>query len=158
MQFLGNLIVRAVPVLLGLVLAFVAAGLFLGFGFYAEVVDPVFDVDPRIRHDGVIVLLTGLAWSPFIAAAAMGPALVIIAVAEVLKLRGLVTNTLAGGMVALFVYWAGHGSADPSGSAGRSLSDGALIVLLATGFIGGLVYWLIAGRSAGKWLEKPAIS
>jgi hypothetical protein len=26
---------------------------------------------------------------------------------------------------------------------------------MATGFIGGFVYWLVAGRKAGRWLVTP---
>lgn len=150
MLSLGNLIVRLVPIFFALLLAFVAAGIFIGYGFYAGVIDPAFEYDPYLRSDGFIVFLTGVVWSPFIAAVALGPALIIIALAEFLKMRSLIANLLAGGLVALFVFWAEF---DTSSVAG--LTEGPLLVVTATGFIGAFVYWLVAGRNAGKWLERP---
>ena len=147
---LGHLIVRLVPIFLGLVLAFLAAGVFIGYGFYAGVIDPAFDIDPHLRGDSLIVLLTGAVWSPFIAAVALGPALIIIAMAEFLKMRSLIANLVAGALASLFVFWAEFDTSTVTG-----LTEGPLLVVLATGFIGAFAYWLVAGRNAGKWLERP---
>ncbi|MCB1463803.1 MAG: hypothetical protein KDJ90_15605 [Nitratireductor sp.] len=150
MRSFGNLIVRMVPIALGLAFAFLAAGLFFGFGFYSNYLDPAFEVDPGLRHDGFVVFVTGLIWSPFLAGAALGPALVLIAIAEWQHLRGLVSNVVLGGLAALLAFWI-HFDFDPR----YGFSDGALVVVLAAGFIGGFCYWLVAGRNAGKWLENP---
>ena len=150
MQFLGHLIVRLVPIVTGLVLAFVGAGVFLGFGFYSEMIDPVFQPDAGTPASGVIVFLLAVLWSPFIAAAAIGPAAVLIVLAEWLRLRGLVSNVVLGGLAALLAFWI-HFDLAP----GMKLSDGTLVVVAATGFIAGFFYWLVAGRSAGKWLDRP---
>jgi hypothetical protein len=147
---IANLIIRLVPIIFGLLLAFLAAGLFLGYGFYSNVIDPAFEIDPQLRHDGFIVFVTGLAWSPFIAIAALGPAAIIIAIAEILNLRSLIANVLAGGLVSLIAFWSSSQASSFNG-----LSDGPLIVVTATGFIGGFVYWLVAGRKAGRWLVTP---
>lgn len=58
---------------------------------------------------------------------------------------------MLGGLAALLSFWF-----RVDFSAQASISDGTLVVLLATGFIGGFFYWLVAGRNAGKWLESPA--
>ena len=149
MRFIGNLIVRLVAIGLGLVFAYLCCGLFIGMGFYAEMVRPAID-PPASGGEGVIAILSGLIWSPIVAMAATGPALALIAFAEPLRLRGLFANLVIGAIAALLSFWLATGRAlEPN------ISQGALAVLLATGFVGGFAYWLVAGRNAGRWLDPP---
>ena len=145
MQFLGHLIVRLVPIVFGLVLAFLAAGLLLGYGLYSIVNDPAFQPEPTFSADPFVYLF-GLLFSPLLAGAALGPAAVLIVIAEWLRLRGFTINVVLGGLTALFAFLINFDFAP-----GERLSDGTLVVVLALGFIGGFVYWAIAGRNAGKW-------
>lgn len=149
MQILGHLIVRLVSVFLGLILSILAAAMFLSMGIVRDVVDPTMQYHTGIGADGFLVPLLGLAASPFVAAAVLAPAAIVIAIAELMRWRGIVSNLLLGGMIAIFAGWQQFLLEDR-----QSLSDGTLVVLLAAGFVGGFVYWLIAGRQAGNWLES----
>lgn len=84
----------------------------------------------------------------FIGATAFVPASLAIILAEVLRLRALTYHVLAGGVIALAIVvatWMPH--------AGMAMGEAGLPVNwnldLAAGFIGGLVYWLLAGRGSG---------
>ena len=97
----------------------------------------------------VASLLVGLGWSPAIASAAFLPSLPVVAVTEWLRLRGMTTNIALGGVTALGVWWLNMDFATASARA-----NGALVVVLALGFVGGFCYWLVAGRNAGTWLDE----
>ena len=89
---------------------------------------------------------------PFLAAFfgyhAFGPAFVAILIAEYLALRDWLYHALAGAaatIAALVLAW----QRDLPG-AGNALP---ILSMVACGMVGGLAYWLVAGRSAGEWLH-----
>lgn len=83
-----------------------------------------------------------LSWiaSFFVGAVAAVPALILIIPAEAFGLRSLVLYLVLGAGIGLAAFLIGIGNAQPP----DDLPDGA-----AAGAIGGLIYWLIAGRRAG---------
>ena len=153
MTILGNLIVRLLTIAFGLFLAFAAAGVFVSFGmfggFFEEILLGFEDLsDGQFRSgDGLtamLVVLAGFLTSPFLMGAALLPAAIAIAIAELMRWRGMTINLVMGGLVALFAgLTASH----------QPVGEGTLVVLLATGFVGGFFYWLVAGRGSGRWLE-----
>lgn len=85
------------------------------------------------------------------------PAVVMILAGEVLGQRNWLFYALAGAAVGLAVvalFWqsslvvdgAGPVSHDPEFSASRLVA-----AMIGSGIVGGLAYWLCAGRSAGNW-------
>ncbi|MFZ1814944.1 MAG: hypothetical protein WBO55_12720 [Rhizobiaceae bacterium] len=151
MRHLGHLIVRLVSIGMGFVLAILAAALFLSLGIISDVVLPVMrDATGEPPQGGWITLLAGVIAWPWLAAAAAMPASILIAAGELMRWRGLVTNLVMGGLASLFAGWTWLGLEDP-----RQIGEGVLLVLASAGFVAGFVYWLVAGRAAGKWLETP---
>jgi hypothetical protein len=145
----GHFVVRFVWITIALAGAFLAAGIFLGLGYYGELIKA--DVLPReFTENGLVALAAGLILTPLIAISALGPALLLIAVAEVARLRGILVNLGLGAAVAIVVFSLQAGAARL-----MELSEGAMAVIMSAGIIAGAVYWLIAGRSAGAWLESP---
>jgi hypothetical protein len=70
------------------------------------------------------------------------PALVAVAVAEIFRIRSILYFLAIGGALGLAAdQLTGFAMVEPRSQ--------MLVVLLAGGFTGGLVYWLIAGRLAG---------
>lgn len=166
MQFLGHLIVRLLAVSFGLFTAMLAASLFLSAGIFGGMatefladlqwtiegdpyLEPV-DTSPLVT---LLVVVIGFFTSFHVAGLAALPMLLAVGLAEFMHWRGMTINLVLGGLVALATGLSVFGDAGGEGLP----SDGTLVVLLATGFVGGFFYWLIAGRSAGKWLDagKP---
>ncbi|MBS0241103.1 MAG: hypothetical protein JSS20_02920 [Proteobacteria bacterium] len=97
--------------------------------------------------DRVAVLLDlGLGFMSLAAAATVIPAVLLVIVGEVARIRSVLYYVLAGGIalavVPLMVRWGGP-SDQPMALAGNIWT-----VFATAGFAGGLVYWLIAGRTA----------
>ncbi|MFK7903428.1 MAG: hypothetical protein AB8B49_11375 [Nitratireductor sp.] len=170
MQFIGHLIIRLIAIILGVSLALLAAGLFISFGVFTGMFEQLFaDVeyvlDTELGNTNplvhMLVILAGVLSSINFASLAIIPIFVAITLAEGMRWQGLTINLILGGVVSLFT---GLSIVSPMQGTGNNLpssnlpSDGTLVVLLAAGFIGGFVYWLIAGRSAGKWLGKEPAS
>lgn len=148
MQLIGHLIVRLVIVTTGFVLAVIAAALFLSIGVVRDVVGPLIEYHSGIAADGLLVPVIGIISSPFLAATVLAPAAITIAVAELMRWGGLIINMVLGALISLYAGWRSL-ALEPD----LSLNQGVIIVLLAAGFCAGLVYWLIAGRRAGRWLD-----
>jgi hypothetical protein len=83
------------------------------------------------------------------AALAMLPALLVIALTEGFAWRSVIVYGVLGGVLALAL---GYGI-DFAGYLGGpdSIVAREREVLAASGIAGGLVYWLVAGRNAGAW-------
>ena len=169
---IGNLILRLVVIAFGLLLAMFAAGIFISIGMFSgwfrdflmEVHGPYGGPD-----DGTVAAFfigaVGIFTSFQVMAAAFLPSAIAIAIAELMRWTGLTINLVLGGLVALFTgvtmfAFPGRGPHGDPYAAEQAVaglpSEGTLIVLLATGFVAAFVYWLIAGRSAGKWMDRPA--
>jgi ABC-type uncharacterized transport system permease subunit len=148
MRFIGHLIARFVQILMGLIVAAIAAAVFLSVGLFRNVLAPTIEYNTDMTADGALVPIIALVASPFLAMAILAPAAFLIAIAELMRWRGIIANMGIGALVALFTGWR-HIELQT----GEMLSQGTILVLLATGFVGGFFYWLIAGRSAGKWLD-----
>ncbi len=148
MRLFGNFILRFIVIVIGFILAVAAAGLFVGIGFFNEAI--ISDPPVEIWEQDFLRLISigfGFVSAILIGAYSYGVVAAIIALAETMRWSGLVANLVMGGVVAAFLALTNLG-----GSSGENVSDGALLVSLSAGFIGGFVYWVIAGRSAGKWL------
>jgi hypothetical protein len=89
------------------------------------------------------LLLVGLIGSMFVGAVVAIPALVMIVMAEAFSWRSLILHLLVGAGIGFVAFLAGIGGEPPV--AGQELQLGA-----AAGATGGLVYWMIAGRRAGR--------
>ncbi len=147
MALLGHFIVRLVQILFAIAFGAFAAALFLSIGYVREFAGPAFADAAGEQANTVLITVLALFSGPFVFAGVLGPALVAVATSEILHWRGLIANLVLGGLVALYAGWRHYGGEfDPS--------RGALAVLLSAGFVAGLAYWLIAGRSAGRWLDR----
>jgi hypothetical protein len=147
---IGHLIVRLVQIAFGLFLAGIAVTLFLSFGYVRDVAGPAVERATELRLDSLLTAAFAILIAPAVAKAFLAPAALAIALAELAAWRGLVANLLLGGLLALFSGWRSLGL-----DAVDRPRQGTMVVLLAAGFIAGLVYWAVAGRSAGKWLHRP---
>ena len=93
--------------------------------------------------------------SAFVAAFSFVPAVIAILVTETFGLRSVLFHALAGGLIGLFCGYS-LGFIGPLPRFDFDMPLGTNFELLAAaGIAAGLVYWLIAGRSAGLWRERP---
>lgn len=81
------------------------------------------------------------------------PALILIILAEARGYRSSLFYCVAGAFLGL----AAAGGSLPF-SDGRSLPESSLWIatMAGAGIVGGFVYWLLAGRNAGRLLSRPA--
>jgi len=151
MRFIGRLFV----IIFAVILASIAAGIAIAVG----VLGPQWHAmqgDPGER-----VVFWGLAFigSVFTGAIGILPLAIAIAVAETFKIRSILVNMAAGALLLLAGYF-GSGLARPSYE--ESIDEPPppvsrdLQLAAASGAVFGFVYWLIAGRNAGRWREGGA--
>ena len=138
----GLLVLQLVRAAIGFMLGLLGAAGFLAFGFFRDVF---------AQQDAVMagaVTGTALVSAAFLGALAFAPSFIAIALAEVLRLRSIVYHVGLAGLIAAGIWIMGDGAAAANGSGGWLPGT---TVALASGFIGGIIYWLIAGRTSGCW-------
>jgi hypothetical protein len=152
MSLLGRIFV----IIFAVILASIAAGIAIA----VDLVGPQWHAggDPGER-----VMFWGIAFigSVFTGAITILPLAICIAIAETFKIRSLLINTLAGAVLLLAGYYS-SGLARPSYEESIDAPPPAISheaeIAAASGAVFGLVYWLIAGRNAGRWRERHVIS
>jgi hypothetical protein len=92
-----------------------------------------------------ILVDMGLDFVTVAAAASLLPALVVVAVGEIVRIRSVLYYVLGGG-AAMTLLPALARLASPHSAA--SMPPRVWTVMATAGFAGGLVYWLVAGRRA----------
>ncbi len=97
-------------------------------------------------NDALFVVFGGLA-GLVVAAFVAVPAFVVILLAELFRWRSIFLYLAVGGLIGLSAGALPVETADPHLRAGN-------VMLAAAGLVGGFVYWLVAGRSAG--FTRPA--
>lgn len=139
------IVVRLFMVLVAYLLACIAASIVLTIG----TLTPQWDqVAPQGLPAAALWSVVGVG-AAIIAAVAMLPALLVIALAEGFAWRSVVVYGALGGLLALALCY----GIDFAGYVGGpdSILAHEREVLAASGIAGGLVYWLFAGRKAGTW-------
>ncbi|MBO0346569.1 translation initiation factor IF-3 [Roseibium limicola] len=139
----GKFLVQLLRCAIGFIAGVVCCGLFLAWGFFTGGQEP--------QDAGVFALVigSGLVSASVVGASVFVPALVLVALAEVAAIRSFVYHLGAGGLLAFALWSIGDVEGVQSG-ADLSLRPGTAIAL-AAGFLGGFVYWLLAGRLSGCW-------
>jgi len=143
---------RIIMILFALILAIVAAGITLAIGIIAPDWAGI-DSDPVERVSFFIVSF--LATS-FVGAVAILPAALFIVISEAARLRSFLFYGVGGALVGLASYYGSDISVRLENTTDVPPVANALQLAAAAGIIGGLVYWLVAGRNAGRWRDPKA--
>ena len=140
---------RIIVIAVALIVASMVAGITLAVGIIAP--DwPWLDSDPVER---VIFFVVSFFATSFIGATAFVPAVLLIIVAEIMRLRRLLYYAAAGAVVGLTSYLGSNVELRLENTTDVSPVFHPLQLAAAAGIIGGLAYWLLAGRNAGRWRE-----
>ena len=146
MALLGRIIVIIVAVMLATFAAGIAIAMgLLGpewHGFSGDVVE---------RGTFSVFVVTS---SVFVGAVTLLPLAILIAVAEIFKIRSLLIYAVAGAAIALLSYSATPLYYEESIDRPPPPISHAAQVAAAAGIVFGGVYWLVAGRKAGRWRER----
>jgi hypothetical protein len=111
---------------------------------------------------GERVVFWGTAFVGATATGGLGlmPLVILIVLAETFKIRSLLANAVGGAAMLLIAYY-GSGLAGPRYEESIDRPPPAmsreLEIAAAAGAVFGLVYWAIAGRSAGRWRETRGV-
>ena len=140
---------RIIVIFFALIAAIVAAGVALAIGVVAPDWAGV-DSDPFERISFFIVSFFATS---FVGAVAFLPALVVFVIAEAVRLRNFLYYGVGGALVGLASYYGSDISVRLENTTDVAPVGNALQLAAAAGIIGGLVYWVIAGRNAGRWRE-----
>jgi hypothetical protein len=94
------------------------------------------------------IVLQVAVMTSFLGYFAFLPAMPLIVWAELAGKRGWLFYTLAAGAIAVLLMALSWGGERPIGG-----DPSFSLITLGAALIGGITYWLVAGRSAGKWWE-----
>jgi hypothetical protein len=121
-----------------------AATITVGYAIWANVQPPF------LRTEIDMFWLVTFAASAGIAFLAFVPAMIAILLAESFSWRSILYYALTGGAIGLF-----FGTILPTDEPGRVFLTRGAEIMAGAGVAAGLVYWLFAGRNAGRW-HTPA--
>lgn len=123
---------------LGFIAACLAAGIFIAVAAYGT---------GALDRDTVIwPAIFGVIAAPVIGGLVALPALVAIVLAELLSWRSVLAYLVAGGAAGLLAYLLADNTAG-------LISDTDAQLSMTAGIVGGLAYWLVAGRTAGGYRQ-----
>jgi hypothetical protein len=144
------LIGRLFVILFGFLAACLVAGMIVvGAVLFPEFGDLATDpIDPNALN-----IVFGIGFI-FISGFALLPALLVAAITEAFYIRGALTYAVGGGLVGLACYLSLI-PFDPETLRFDGIVRRHLEIMTGAGIVAGLVYWLIAGRTAGAWREPP---
>ncbi|KAB1079087.1 hypothetical protein [Methylobacterium soli] len=158
MRVLGRLLILSLALLLAvpagaltLVLVLVldpAAQAWLAGGALAGLDATLSDLAAGMAPETMLLALAGLAQA--LSVLLVAPPVLVALVGETLRLRALAWYAGAAGLLTAALPWLARGAVRPGG-AERLAAEGHLsAILFLTGATAGLVYWLVAGRSAAQ--------
>ena len=144
-----SLLGRIVVIIFALLMAIVAAGITLAAGILLPEWQ-VMDSDPVER---VLFFFAAFFATSYVGAVAFMPALLVIVTAEGARMRRFLYYGIGGALVGLASYYGTNMTVRLENTTDVAPVGNALQLAAAAGIIAGLVYWLIAGRNAGRWRE-----
>ena len=135
---IGKMLGRVIWILIAYLISAFAAGL--------TFVVSAAGVSGAGLFDMTEILATSILVSSAIAAFAFVPAMAAIVIAEIFRFQSWIYYALTGAVAAFISI----GGADMITQSGQDTETGFITLFLAAGLVAGLVYWLTAGREAGK--------
>jgi hypothetical protein len=148
-----SLIGRIFVIFFALIAAIMVAGIVLSIGIVAPEW-PWLDSDPLER---VMFFTVSFFATSYVGATAFVPALLLILFAEIARMRSVLYYGVAGAVVGLASYFGSDIELRLENTTDVAPAGHPLQLAAAAGIIGGLAYWLIAGRNAGRWRERAAL-
>jgi hypothetical protein len=140
---------RIIVIIFALLLAIVAAGITLAVGIVAPDWTGA-DADPVERLSFFVVSFFATS---LVGTVAFLPAILAIVIGEAARLRNFLYYGVGGAVVGLASYYGTDISVRLENTTDVAPVSNTLQLAAAAGIIGGLIYWLIAGRNAGRWRE-----
>jgi hypothetical protein len=145
-----SLIGRLFVILFGFLAAcFVAGMIVVGAVLYPEFSDLE---SGTIDQDAINVVL-GFGFI-FLSGFALLPALIVVIITEAFYIRRALAYAVGGAIVGAACYL-GLVPFDPETLQFDGIVRRHLEIMTGAGIVAGLVYWMIAGRTAGAWREPP---
>lgn len=137
-----NLLRRCATILAGYVAAATAAFLVPAWYFFFGFPDNISaaDMPDAIRGVALAMLMVG--------GALLVPTMLVIAICEWLRIRNMLAYVTIGAIVDIAVTISLVGWNNAGGLFAHPVSIG-------TGIVAGVIYWWIAGRTAGEWRANP---
>jgi hypothetical protein len=141
---------RIIVIIFGLLVAIIVAAITLAIGVVGtDWVGADSDPSERVRIFFAAFFATG-----FIVVFATLPAVLVILVSEIARIRNFIYYGVGGALVALAAYSISGISVWLENTTDVTPVANTLQLAAAAGILGGLAYWLIAGRNAGRWRER----
>jgi hypothetical protein len=132
--------------------AFLAACLVAGMIIVAAIMFPEFsDLGSGPVDQGAIDVILGFGFI-FISGFALLPALIIALITEAFYIRSALAYAVGGALVGLACYL-GLVPFDPETLHFEGIVRRHMEIMTGAGIVAGLIYWMIAGRTAGAWRE-----
>lgn len=147
-----SLIGRIFVILFGFLAAcFVAGMIVVGAVLYPE----LSDLDSGMIDQSAINVLLGFGFI-FLSGFALLPALVVVLITEAFYIRSVLAYAVGGAIVGAACYL-GLVPFDTETLRFDGIIRRHLEIMTGAGIVAGLVYWLIAGRTAGAWRQPPPL-
>ena len=112
-------------------------------------------LDTGMIDPNTINVLLGFGFI-FFSGFALLPAIVVVALTETLNIRSVLAYAIGGAAVGLACYL-GLVPFDTDMMRFDGIVRRHLEVVTGAGIVGGLIYWLIAGRNAGRWRQPKQV-
>ncbi len=136
--------------LFAIVFGFIAACFVAGLIVVIAILFPEFsDLGEGPIDQGALNVVIGFGFI-FVSGFALMPALLIALITEVFSIRAVLAYAIGGGLVGLACYL-GLIPFDPETLHFEGIVRRHLEIMTGAGIVGGVIYWMIAGRNAGAW-------
>jgi hypothetical protein len=130
--------------------AFLAACAVAGAVVVGAIMFPEFsDLGAGPVDPGVLNIVLGFGFI-FVSGFALVPAMIVVLLTEAFNIRSALTYAVGGGLVGLACYL-GLVPFDTDQFRFDGIVRRHLEIMTGAGILAGVVYWMIAGRSAGVW-------
>ena len=146
-----NLIGRIIVVFIAFAIAILAVGVALTIGIIGpDWFGSAGEADPFERLQFFVLAFFATS---FVGYFSLLPAFLLIVLAEGARLRSFLYYGVCGALIGLMSYYGSNISMQLENTTDISPVPFSMQLVAASGIIGGLVYWLIAGRNAGRWRD-----
>ena len=130
---------------------FVAGMIVVGAVLYPEFSD--LDLGGGAIDQSAINVVLGFGFI-FLSGFALLPALIVVLITEAFYIRSMLAYAVGGAIVGAACYL-GLVPFDPQTLQFDGIVRRHLEIMTGAGIVAGLVYWMIAGRTAGAWRNPP---